>query len=80
MFSIGVIGQQSQGAATVVYCAADLELEGVGGLYLNNCRQCDPSAEAMDHDKAKALWDQSIEMLQQTDINTDTLSIKIFDV
>ncbi|XP_031564075.1 WW domain-containing oxidoreductase-like [Actinia tenebrosa] len=62
----------SQGAATVVYCAADPELEGVGGLYLNNCRQCTPSAEAMDQDKAKTLWDKSIRMIQRSDglINT----------
>lgn len=79
--SLLLVDFQSQGAATVVYCAADPELEGVGGLYFNNCRQCEPSAEAMDHDKAKALWDKSIGMIQHSDgnINTNTLN-NILDI
>jgi WW domain-containing oxidoreductase len=52
----------------VVYCAAAPQLEGVGGLYLNNCCQCEPSAEAMDQDKAKALWDKSIKMISGNNV------------
>ena len=50
---------QQQGAATTVYCATARELEGVGGMYFNNCFQCSPHPSAMDTDLSKALWDLS---------------------
>ncbi|EDO32533.1 predicted protein [Nematostella vectensis] len=45
-----------QAASTVVYCAVSPELNGVGGQYFINCRPCEPSVEAADPDKARALW------------------------
>ncbi|RVE71986.1 hypothetical protein OJAV_G00057030 [Oryzias javanicus] len=39
---------QQQGAATTVYCAAAPELEGLGGMYFNNCFRCQPSNQAQD--------------------------------
>ncbi|XP_062609573.1 WW domain-containing oxidoreductase-like, partial [Saccostrea cucullata] len=32
-----------QGAATTVFCTTSAQLEGVGGLYFNNCCRCEPS-------------------------------------
>ncbi|XP_077566838.1 WW domain-containing oxidoreductase [Stigmatopora nigra] len=48
-----------QGAATTVYCAVAPELEGLGGMYFNNCFRCEPSAQAQDPDAALALWELS---------------------
>ncbi|KAF6289362.1 WW domain containing oxidoreductase [Rhinolophus ferrumequinum] len=45
-----------QGAATTVYCAAAPELEGLGGMYFNNCCRCLPSPEAQSEETARALW------------------------
>ncbi|KAI5939012.1 WW domain-containing oxidoreductase [Manis javanica] len=47
---------QQQGAATTVYCAAAPELEGLGGMYFNNCCRCVPSREAQSEETARALW------------------------
>jgi hypothetical protein len=55
-----------QGAATSVWAALGDELEGVGGLYLENCNQALPWTEAnpfegvlphaLDQDAAERLW------------------------
>ncbi|XP_013912272.1 PREDICTED: WW domain-containing oxidoreductase, partial [Thamnophis sirtalis] len=37
-----------QGAATTVYCAVAAELEGLGGMYFNNCCRCVPSQQAQN--------------------------------
>ncbi|TNN70927.1 WW domain-containing oxidoreductase [Liparis tanakae] len=50
---------QQQGAATTVYCAVAPELEGVGGMYFNNCFRCLPSAQAQDQSSAASLWELS---------------------
>ncbi|XP_076449544.1 WW domain-containing oxidoreductase-like [Babylonia areolata] len=52
-----------QGAATTVYCAVAPELEGVGGLYFNNCCRCDPSPSAHDTKLADSVWDFSLTLL-----------------
>lgn len=54
---------QEQGAATTVYCAAAPELDGVGGIYFNNCCRCPPSSAAEDGELAKKLWDISEKMI-----------------
>lgn len=48
-----------QGAATTVYCAVAPELEGLGGMYFNNCFRCLPSAQAQDPSSAGSLWELS---------------------
>ncbi|KAM9352200.1 WW domain-containing oxidoreductase [Symphorus nematophorus] len=48
-----------QGAATTVYCAIAPELEGLGGMYFNNCFRCLPSVQAQDQSSATSLWELS---------------------
>uniref|UniRef100_A0AAV2KT73 WW domain-containing oxidoreductase n=1 Tax=Knipowitschia caucasica TaxID=637954 RepID=A0AAV2KT73_KNICA len=48
-----------QGAATTVYCAVAPELEGLGGMYFNNCFRCLPSLQAQDEGSAVSLWELS---------------------
>lgn len=56
---------QQQGAATSVYCAVAPELEGLGGMYFNNCFRCEPSAQAQDPDAAAGLWELSERLVAQ---------------
>jgi hypothetical protein len=59
-----------QGASTSVWAAVGPELEGVGGLYLENCAQAEPATKenrrggvepwALDPDGAERLWDLSV--------------------
>lgn len=59
-----------QGASTSVWAAVGSELEGVGGLYLENCAQALPATKedrrggveawALDADGAEALWALSV--------------------
>ncbi len=61
-----------QGASTSVWAAVGPELEGVGGLYLENCAQAEPWTpeapfvgvlpHALDPDSADRLWDLSLEI------------------
>ncbi|XP_042733150.1 WW domain-containing oxidoreductase isoform X1 [Lagopus leucura] len=54
-----------QGAATTVYCATAAELEGLGGMYFNNCCRCLPSAEARNELTAAALWELSERLIRE---------------
>jgi len=45
-----------QAAACSVYLATAPELSNCGGMYFNNCCQCDPSPLAADRMAAKRLW------------------------
>jgi len=45
-----------QAAACSVFVATATELTNVGGLYFNNCQQCEPSSTAVDKTAAKDLW------------------------
>uniref|UniRef100_M3XI64 WW domain containing oxidoreductase n=1 Tax=Latimeria chalumnae TaxID=7897 RepID=M3XI64_LATCH len=54
-----------QGAATTVYCATAPELEGLGGMYFNNCCRCLPSQEAQHEATAIALWELSERLIQE---------------
>ncbi|MBS0410530.1 MAG: SDR family NAD(P)-dependent oxidoreductase [Proteobacteria bacterium] len=59
-----------QGASTSVWAATGQELEGVGGLYLEDCRQAAPFTpdvpfggvmpHALDPEAAERLWDLSV--------------------
>ncbi|KAA8590222.1 hypothetical protein FQN60_014156 [Etheostoma spectabile] len=51
--------KRQQGAATTVYCAVAPELEGLGGMYFNNCFRCLPSIQAQDQSSAESLWELS---------------------
>uniref|UniRef100_A0A8C0UHU9 Uncharacterized protein n=1 Tax=Cyanistes caeruleus TaxID=156563 RepID=A0A8C0UHU9_CYACU len=53
------------GAATTVYCATALELEGLGGMYFNNCCRCLPSQQAQGDATATALWELSERLIQE---------------
>ncbi|XP_038626510.1 WW domain-containing oxidoreductase [Tachyglossus aculeatus] len=54
-----------QGAATALYCATAPELEGLGGMYFNNCCRCLPSQEAQNEMTARALWELSARLIQE---------------
>uniref|UniRef100_A0A8C4Y9V9 WW domain containing oxidoreductase n=1 Tax=Gopherus evgoodei TaxID=1825980 RepID=A0A8C4Y9V9_9SAUR len=56
---------KQQGAATTVYCATAPELEGLGGMYFNNCCRCLPSQEAQNEVTAAALWELSERLIQE---------------
>lgn len=52
-----------QAAATTVYAATADELEGVTGLYFNNCFYCEESALARDKDIAHEIFAISLKMI-----------------
>ncbi|XP_055504818.1 WW domain-containing oxidoreductase isoform X1 [Leucoraja erinacea] len=54
-----------QGAATSIYCAVAPELEGLGGMYFNNCCRCLPSQSAQDEALASALWELSESVIRE---------------
>ncbi|XP_055788942.1 WW domain-containing oxidoreductase-like [Salvelinus fontinalis] len=54
-----------QGAATTVYCAVAPELEGLGGMYFNNCFRCLPSPQAEDQVTAASLWELSERLVSE---------------
>ncbi|XP_048402228.1 WW domain-containing oxidoreductase isoform X2 [Stegostoma tigrinum] len=54
-----------QGAATTVYCSVAPELEGLGGMYFNNCCRCLTSQQAQDEVAACALWELSEKVIQE---------------
>ncbi|KAM8862021.1 WW domain-containing oxidoreductase [Synchiropus picturatus] len=62
-----------QGAATTVYCAVAPELEGLGGMYFNNCFRCLPSLQAQDQDCAASLWDLSERLVQESSAGVQAL-------
>lgn len=43
----------------MVLCAVAPEIEGHGGRYFNNCRECTPSASATNETLGKLLWEHS---------------------
>ncbi len=63
----------SQGASTSVWAAVGPELDGIGGLYLEDCAQAQPFDEsfpfagvrdyAIDPERAAMLWDLSLELV-----------------
>lgn len=56
---------QQQAAATTVYVAAAEDLEGVTGLYFNNCFYCEESALARDRDIANTVFEMSLKMIEE---------------
>lgn len=47
---------QSQGAATTIFAATARELDGIGGMYFNNCFCCETSETAQNKNLAIRLW------------------------
>lgn len=64
---------QQQGAATTVYCAVAPELEGLGGMYFNNCFRCQPSAQAQDPSSAASLWELSERLVAERSVGIQAL-------
>lgn len=56
---------QQQAAATTIYAATASELEGVTGLYFNNCFYCEESALARDRDIALEVFGMSLKMIAE---------------
>ncbi|CAB3223181.1 unnamed protein product [Arctia plantaginis] len=54
-----------QAAATTIYAATASELEGVTGLYFNNCFYCEESALARDRDIALEVFGMSLKMIAE---------------
>ena len=53
-----------QAAASVIFAAAAPEMNFVGGIYINNCFPCQPSAIAQDPECQRKLWQASQKLLQ----------------
>ena len=51
-----------KGARTAVWLAASDEVKGITGKYFVDCRAKEPSADALDADKARRLWEVSVEL------------------
>jgi NAD(P)-dependent dehydrogenase (short-subunit alcohol dehydrogenase family) len=52
-----------QGARTSIYLASAPEVQGVTGRYFKNCREANPSAEALNENVANRLWNVSARMV-----------------
>ena len=53
-----------QAAGTVVFAASAPELADSGGVYVNNCFPCDPSAAALDSTKRRKCWEMAVELIR----------------
>lgn len=53
-----------QAASTTIYCAIATELNGVTGVYFNNCYQCEESKAAASDELALELWNISLAMIK----------------
>ena len=53
-----------QGAWPVVWAAVSKEMQGVGGVYTENCHLSVPSPEARSRTVQSALWDNSMELIE----------------
>lgn len=58
-----------------MYCAVAPELEGLGGMYFNNCFRCLPSAQAQDqdHSSAASLWELSERLVAERSAGVQAL-------
>ncbi|KAK5637960.1 hypothetical protein RI129_012255 [Pyrocoelia pectoralis] len=54
-----------QAASTTIFCATAPELNGVTGIYFNNCFRCQESDSAQSDELAAILWDVSVEMINR---------------
>ena len=61
---LGVAKTTEQGAWPVLWAAVSREMQGVGGLYTDNCHPAVASAEARSRTVQDRLWDASMDMLK----------------
>lgn len=54
-----------QAASTTVYCATAHELNGLTGLYFNNCYVCSSSVASKNERLQRSLWELSAKMIEQ---------------
>ncbi|XP_058460456.1 WW domain-containing oxidoreductase [Malaya genurostris] len=54
-----------QAASTSIYCATAHELNGLTGLYFNNCYICDPGRNAKSEHKQQVLWELSESLINR---------------
>lgn len=52
----------AQGVQGISYAALAAEVDNVGGVYMDNCCVCLPSAQARDIDLQERLWNKTVEM------------------
>lgn len=52
----------AQGAATQCLLATHPELSGLSGTYFSDCQEATPSAQALDDEQARLLWNRSEEL------------------
>ena len=52
-----------QGGQSILYSALSPNLEGVGGVYVENSQVKEPNAFAKDVKLQKALWDKTMALL-----------------
>lgn len=57
-----------QGAATSVYAAVSPDIEGIGGIYLNNCCPCPSSKPSLNDNMAEKMWHVSEKMLKSVNM------------
>uniref|UniRef100_H2YMX9 Uncharacterized protein n=1 Tax=Ciona savignyi TaxID=51511 RepID=H2YMX9_CIOSA len=53
-----------QAAACSVFVATAPELEGIGGLYFNNCFRCEPSIAGSNSTLATQLWELTDDLIK----------------
>jgi len=58
--SLKIIKTIPQGAATTIYVATHPDLEGVTGLYFNDCHEETPSVYALREEDGERLWELSL--------------------
>ncbi|XP_055631233.1 WW domain-containing oxidoreductase [Toxorhynchites rutilus septentrionalis] len=54
-----------QAASTTIYCATAHELNGLTGLYFNNCYVCNSSVLSRNEHLQQSLWELSTKMIEQ---------------
>jgi retinol dehydrogenase 12 len=60
-----------EGAKTVVYLAASLEVEGVSGRFFTKCQAVDSSRESYRVSTARRLWEAGEKLLEKTPVLSD---------
>lgn len=55
------------GAQTSIYLATSEDVAHINGKYFMDCKEATLNAAAMDDEKAKKLWDESVKMVKLTD-------------
>uniref|UniRef100_A0A1B0BJB4 Retinol dehydrogenase 14 n=1 Tax=Glossina palpalis gambiensis TaxID=67801 RepID=A0A1B0BJB4_9MUSC len=62
----GFFKKPKAGAQTIIYLATSDEVVNVTGKYFMDCKEATLSATAMDEEKAKNLWEESVKIVKLT--------------